>query len=104
MTNRTLLAGQSTPVVESLNGLPVGFQQIVGLAAATQLTIPAGAIYALIGCSTQNVNWRDDGGAPTAALGMPIIAGAAPIKLTNLDKLEFIQQAANAVLNASFYR
>lgn len=101
---RSLLAGPSTPVVETANGVPLGFVSLPIPAAATPLAPPAGAVYALVSCTGANVNWRDDGNAPTAAIGMPIIAGAAPIKLTNLAALQFIQQAANAVLNVSYYR
>jgi hypothetical protein len=103
MTIRSLLPGSSTPVVETANGVALGFVSLA-VAAATPLAPPAGAVYALVSCTGANVNWRDDGPAPTAAIGMPIIAGAAPIKLLLNGALQFIQQAANAVLNVSYYR
>jgi hypothetical protein len=104
LTNRSLLAGPSTPTVETANGVPLGFVS-TGCVAATPLpAIPPTAVYALVSCTGANVNWRDDGVAPTALLGMPIIAGAAPIKLTNLAALQFIQQAATATLNVSYYK
>jgi hypothetical protein len=84
--------------------VPLGFVSLPIPAAATPLAPPAGAVYALVSCTGGNVNWRDDGPAPTAALGQPIIAGAAPIKLTNLVALQFIQQSTAATLNVSFYR
>jgi hypothetical protein len=101
---RSLLPGPSTPVVETLNGIPLGFVSLPVPAAATPLAPPAGAVYALVSCTGANVMWRDDGGAPTAAIGMPIIAGAAPIKLTLNAGLQFIAQSGAPVLNVSYYK
>ena len=59
----------------------IGYQQITSLSSAASLTVPTtdknGSFqkptFALIICETQNVRWRDDGTAPTASVGMPLI-------------------------------
>jgi hypothetical protein len=81
----------------------LGYQQITSLSASTALTVPSGATLALIVPETQNVRWRDDGTAPTASVGMPIFVGASLSYDGDLKNIRFIQQAASATLNVSYY-
>lgn len=89
-----------------------GYQQIVGLAASTALTVPvrdtlgisSTPTVAFITPETQAVRWRDDGVAPTAAVGMPLAVGATLVYDGDLTKIRFIQQAATATLNVSYYK
>jgi len=90
-----------------------GYQQIVGLAASTGLTIPtrssqtgiAGTpTVAIITPEGQAVRWRDDGVAPTATVGMPLAVGAVLIYDGDLTRIRFFQQAATATLNVSYYK
>lgn len=87
---------------------PLGYQQIVGLVAATNLTPPTGATYAFITVETQSVRWRDDGTAPTIAIGMLEASGSSPPRLNpysgNLSAIQFIQTAATATLDISYYK
>jgi len=81
----------------------LGYQQITSLSASTGLTVPAGATRAIIIAESQGVRWRDDGTAPTASVGMPL-----PVLVTlsydgDLSRIRFIQQAASATLNVSYY-
>lgn len=83
---------------------PVGYQQIVGLVAATALTVPTGAQYALIVCTAQNVRWVDDGSTPTATLGMLLkTTDPALWYVGKLSRLKFIQAAATATLDVLYY-
>lgn len=90
----------------------LGYQQIVGLAASTALTIPARDIGGLASTPTvaiivpegQGVRWRDDGTAPTATVGMPLAAGATLVYDGDLTRIRFIQQAATATLNVVYYK
>lgn len=85
--------------------VPLGYQQIVGLVAATALTVPAGATYAVIVTESQSVRWRDDGVDPTAAVGEPLLTGQSLIyNGTPMTAIKFIQTAATATLNISYYR
>lgn len=82
----------------------LGYQQITSLSSAAGLTVPDGAIYAIIQCETQNVRWRDDGTAPTASVGMKLTT--APDLLIYdgaLKSIKFIEEAASAKINVSYY-
>lgn len=53
--------------------VPKGYQQIVSPIVSTALTVPAGAIYALMQARTSDISYRDDGVAPTNLAGMRIV-------------------------------
>lgn len=82
---------------------PRGFQQISGAAAATSLTVPSNARYALIQVLSQSVRWRDDGTAPTASVGMQILAGDHIFYTGELGHIRFIEEAVGAEINVSYY-
>lgn len=99
-------AGHGFPVsatIPFVAGVPKGYQQIVGLAASTALIVPAGSTYALIATQGQGVRWRDDGTAPTAAIGFELLIGQVMKYDATLTALRFIQEAATATLNVSYY-
>lgn len=81
----------------------LGFQQITDLSSAIGLTVPSGATLALIVPETQNIRWRDDGANPTASVGMPVFVGASLSYDGDLNRIRFIQEAASAKLNVSYY-
>lgn len=90
----------------------MGYQQIVGAVAATALTIPtrdnngtsAIPTMAVIIVEGQAVRYRDDGTNPTAAVGMPISIGTAFFYDGDLRSIRFIQTAATATINVSYYK
>jgi hypothetical protein len=87
-------------------GIPLGYQQISAatLAAATGLTIPANATIALVSVDTAAVRWRDDGVAPTAAIGMQMLAGSSlTFSGASLTAVKFILATAGPVLNVVYY-
>jgi hypothetical protein len=97
--------GSSTPVAP-YDLTPLGYQQIADgtLAAATALTVPEDATFALVQAEGVDVRWRDAGGDPTAAVGMVLPAGApAQLFSGNLAALKFIRTVAGATLNVSYY-
>lgn len=89
----------------------LGYQQISTLTAATGLTIPVTSpsglsvrpSIAIITPETQGVRWRDDGVDPTAAIGMPLAAGATLQYDGDLTKIKFIEQVASAKINITYY-
>lgn len=85
------------------NLVAAGYQQITNLAGATKLAPPPNARIARIVCEAQAVRWRDDGAAPTAAVGMPLAVGTELTCDAGLGAIQFIQQTAGAVLNVSYY-
>ena len=90
-----------------------GYQQLTGMAASTALAVPTVTVenvasfrpqLALLQAEGQNVRWRDDGIAPTATVGMLLIAGSDPYPYDGvLTNIRFIQAAGGAILNVSFY-
>lgn len=82
---------------------PRGYQQITSLSVSTALTVPAGTTFAVIAVEGAAVRYRDDGIAPTAAIGMPLAIGATLTYAASLSAVRFIQQAASAILNVSYY-
>lgn len=85
----------------------LGFQQITNVSSSVGLTLPSTApqtpTYAVIQAEAQPVRWRDDGSAPTATVGMTIAAGAELRYDGNLNAIRFIETAASAKLNISYY-
>lgn len=106
MLAAALLLGtvQATYADMGLTHVPLGYQQITTLTAATKLTVPAGATMAVITAEAQAVRYRDDGVAPTATVGMPVAVGAPFQYSGTLSAMQFIAQTSGAILNVSYYR
>ena len=81
----------------------LGYQQITSLSAATGLTVPTGTTLAIIIPESQAVRWRDDGVNPTSAVGMPVPISTVLSYDGDLQRIRFIEQAASAKLNVSYY-
>lgn len=82
---------------------PLKYQQITTLSSAVGLEPPPLARIAIIQASTQAVRWRDDGTDPTGTIGMPLGAGNDFVYNGNLAAIKFIESAASAELNISYY-
>ena len=93
--------------VKALDGV-LGYQQLTSLSSASSLTVPSGALRAYIACETQDVRFRDDGTNPTASVGQILPKAAAGANgmwyVGDLTKLKFIEVAASAKLNVTYYR
>lgn len=104
----------------------LGYQQISAatLASATFLTIPTVTLPNVPGgpgagggvtvkvspglaiCQnngTGNLRWRDDGTAPTAAIGMVLVAGAELDYTGDIANIQFIISTAGGALDVSLY-
>lgn len=85
-------------------GKPLGYEQISDLSSAVGLTVPSGSRIAIIQSETQDVRWRDDGTDPTDAIGMVMTASDDLLVYTgDLSAIKFIETAASAALNVSYY-
>lgn len=88
---------------------PLGYQQIAVLTSSSALTVPGAATgvtparIAVIQCEGQPVRWRDDGTAPTASVGMRLLVGQELRYDGDLNSIRFIEEAASAKLNVSYY-
>jgi hypothetical protein len=81
----------------------LGYQQISTVSSSIGLTVPTGATLAVITPESQAVRWRDDGTAPTSSVGMPLPLFTVLSYDGDLQKIRFIEQAASAKLNISYY-
>jgi hypothetical protein len=88
------------PTISGAGGSAKGYQQLTPV-ASTGLTVPAGTTVAVATADTATVWWRDDGTAPTAAIGMPITIGTYVAFSGDLSALKFI--SASGHLNVSYY-
>lgn len=80
-----------------------GYQQIASLSGVVSLAVPSGSLCAVIHAEGQPVRWRDDGTAPTATVGMLIPVNGELRYDGNLLTIRFIETAASAKLNVSYY-
>ena len=88
----------------------LGYQQITPN-TATALTVPATdkngnkqqPTFALIIAESKDVRWRDDGTDPTASVGMPLAVGVPLQYDGDLTRIKFIETAASAKINISYY-
>ena len=98
LSERSLGYAQSGAVDASTLISSLTFQ---GQAAAG---IPVGTVLILIQPQTQAIRWRDDGTAPTAAVGYPLAVGAE-LRYTgsSMGGLRVISQVAGAVVNVICY-
>jgi hypothetical protein len=89
----------------------LGYQQITSVSAAVGLTVPTRDLngmnckpaIALIVAEGAAVRWRDDEVDPTASIGMPLAIGVTLQYDGDLGKIKFIEQAASAKINISYY-
>lgn len=81
----------------------LGYQQIPNINASSALTVPSGATRITFVVTGGNARWRDDGVAPTASVGMPVLANVPYAYGANLSAIQFIGQTASVALNVSYY-
>lgn len=60
--------------------------------------------YAIMFAETAPVRWRDDGGAPTAAIGPEVPAATYYGYSGTMSALQFIAASGSPLLNVAFYR
>ena len=89
----------------------LGYEQITTVSASVGLTVPVRDLngmsckpaIALIVAEGAAVRWRDDDVDPTASIGMPLAIGVTLQYDGDLGKIKFIEQAASAKINISYY-
>ena len=81
----------------------LGYEQITSVSSAKGLTVPQGATFIRLVCTTQAIRWRDDGIAPTATVGMPLAVDTELQYDGDLQNIQFIEQTAGTVINVSYY-
>lgn len=89
---------------------PMGYQQLTNaqLQASIGLTLPAnagllGVGFAMVQCQGGTVRWRDDGTAPTAAIGMTIASGGELDYVGEMSAIRFITASGTPIVDISYY-
>lgn len=83
----------------------LGAKQLTSLSAAVGIDPPAGAVYAHIQAEGTDLRIREDGTAPTAAVGRIIHAGTIGYWcVSQLNKVKLIEVAASAKANIEFFQ
>ena len=82
---------------------PLGYQALAVSSAAVSLTIPAQSRIVYLYVETNDIRWRDDGTAPTATVGSPLKADTDLIYDSDLTKVRFIAQGADATVHCHYY-
>lgn len=91
-----------------INEKPLGYQQLTGIGTSTPVSLapPKGAKLLLVQAEAQGVRWRDDGSAPTSTVGYPLAAGNElryTGTMAGMQAIQFIGQAAGAILNVTYF-
>ncbi len=83
---------------------PLGYVQ-VPLSVGTPYAIspPEGSRMVLIKPEGADMRYRDDGVAPTDAVGMPVSDGESLLYDVKLDQLQVAAQASGCICNLSYY-
>lgn len=87
----------------------LGYSQLTSLGSSTLISsvtggIPAGTDTVVLQAETQNVRYRDDGSAPTASVGMILVAGTMyEFSVSQIAAMRVIEVTASAKLNITFY-
>ena len=88
---------------------PLGWQQLSAatLATATSLTVPAGAMMAVVSVNptATAVRYRDDGTAPTATTGVVIPGASYPnvVYTGDLTRIQFILSTGAPIVDILYY-
>lgn len=100
-------SGSNTMSIDITTMQFLGFEQVTSLSSSAALaSVPVGATAAAIDCEGAAVRFREDGSttAPTTSVGRRIAAGGREVLGRDLSRLRFIEEAATAKLNVSYYR
>jgi hypothetical protein len=84
----------------------LGYQQFAAgtIDTAQSLTIPAGTQVIILEAEAQVIRFRDDGTAPTAAVGMPLqVAESYQYVSPSMSRLQLISAVAGGILNVLYY-
>ena len=103
----TLITGQTSGTLGQAGIYSINNSQTVGSESMTTAGVPASASYVVLCATSQTINYRDDNTAPTATPGSggQFIPASQCIPYNGtITNLQFFQQAAGAVLGASFYQ
>lgn len=102
-------AGTATTDCASLGSIPVsGRQTLTGLTSSTALTVPSGALVAVISVAGNSVpvHWTADGTVPTGSIGQSMQPGVPYVfRVTPLSALRFIREfSGTAQIDVDYFK
>lgn len=83
--------------------VPVGYAQLSVTAAQGLTGAPTTARLLMLTIEGNAIRWRDDGTAPTAAIGMPLAVGSTLSYDGPPSALQIISQTGTATVNVAYY-
>jgi hypothetical protein len=106
LTAGTIITGQVSGTPGGAGTYQLSATNTASAASVTSGGIPPGATSAFLEAETAAIRYRDDGGAPTAAIGSLIVNGIPGILYTGtLGNLQFINNTGGSpLLDIAFYR
>lgn len=83
----------------------ISHRQITDLSSAVGLQpVPSGTSEVWIQPESQTVRFRSDGSEPTASSGFRLLANNIMTLDRDFERIRFIQEAASAKLNVTYFR
>jgi hypothetical protein len=104
ITAGTTITGQVSGTTGGAGTYQLSAANTASSASLTSGGIPAGANVAFLQAETADVRYRDDGGAPTTAIGNIVVHGIPGVLYSgNLSALQFIALSGSPLLDIAFY-
>jgi hypothetical protein len=105
LTAGTVVTSQITGTTGGAGTYGLSAANTASGASVTSGGIPSGATSAWLQAETADIRYRDDGGAPTAAIGSLVVHGIPGIFYAGtLSALQFILLSGSPLLDVVFYR
>lgn len=105
LTAGTVITGQVSGTPGGAGTYQLSATNTASSASTTSGGIPPGATSAFLQAEVASVRYRDDGGAPTTAIGNLVVFGIPGIYYPGtLSKLQFIGASGSPLLDVAFYR
>lgn len=84
-------------------GTPLGFDSFGPINTATGVTAPPGTTLMIFIVIGGNARWRDDGVAPTASVGMPVLETLPYQFAGSFAQFKIIGESPGVTFSCSFY-
>lgn len=104
LTAGTVITGQISGTTGGAGTYQLSATNTASSATVTSGGIPPGATMARLDSEVASVRYRDDGGAPTAAIGNLIVNGVPLLYTGSLSQIEFFAASGSPLLDIGFYR
>lgn len=98
------MAGNVTPLVYPYAPIAGSGQHNLTTASSTALTVPNGAVYAIVQAAAAAVKYTTDGSAPTVTVGMTLASGSALALNGYASIVAFRAISSGATLDVEYFQ